>query len=399
MTSRRGRDVRPWCSCLVRRLTWRQVCTRRLRRHALTRPLSDLTEAAAAVSGVHAQVMSAAEVSLGLRTEGVTRRDVREALWTRRELVKTYGPRGTVHLVAALDLPVWCAALSAAPWPTAARPPKIRMTQEQTNLVVTAVDDALGERDLTIEELDAEVVARTGPWAGELVIPAFDTWWPRWRQAIGLAAHRGVLCFGPDRGRRTCYTHPHRWVPGFSGPDPGTGLESLVLEYLRAYGPATADHVAQWLGVPAPPVRALVAGLENRLVPAEVYGVQGWLPEADVEVPEDEANPGVRLLPYFDPYVVGCHPRSSLFPGAAAERALSATGQAGTRPVLLVDGTVAGIWHQRRSGQQLHITVEPFIPLTRGRRRELDGEVEGLGAILEATPTLTIGTVTARSHL
>jgi hypothetical protein len=273
------------------------------------------------------------------------------------------------------------------------------MTPEQTNLVVTAVDDALGQRDLTIEELDAEVVARTGPWAGELVIPAFDTWWPRWRQAIGLAAHRGVLCFGPDRGRRTCYTHPHRWVPGFSGPDPGTGLESLVLEYLRAYGPATADHVAQWLGVPAPPVRSLVAGLENRLVPAEVDGVQGWLPEADVEVPEDEANPGVRLLPYFDPYVVGCHPRSSLFPGAAAERALSATGQAGTRPVLLVDGTVAGIWHQRRSAHQLHITVEPFIPLSRGRRRELDGEVEGLGAILEATPTLTIGTVTARSHL
>ena len=351
------------------------------------------------MSGVHAQVMSAAEVALGLRTDGVTRRDVREALWTRRELVKTYGPRGTVHLVAALDLPVWCAALSAAPWPTAARPPKIRMTQEETDLVVTAVDDALGQRDLTVEELDAEVVARTGPWAGEPVIPGFDSWWPRWRQAIGLAAHRGVLCFGPDRGRRTCYTHPRRWVPGFSGPDPGTGLERLVLEYLRGYGPATGDHVAQWLGVRASPVRALFAGLEDRLVPAEVDGVQGWLPEADGEIPEDEASPGVRLLPYFDPYVVGCHPRSWLFPGAAAERALSATGQAGTRPVLLVDGTVAGIWHQRRSGNRVHITVEPFVRLTRGGRRELDDEVEGLGAILEATPTLTIGTVAARSHL
>jgi hypothetical protein len=383
----------------VRRLTWREVCAQRLRRHGLVLPVSGLTEAAAAVCGVHAQVMSAAEVALGLRTEGVTRRHVQGALWTRRELVKTYGPRGTVHLVAARDLPVWCGALSAAPWPAAARPPGIRMTQEQTDLVVSAVDDALGQRDLTVEELDGEIVARTGPWAGERVIPGFDAWWPRWRQAIAVAAYRGVLCFGSDRARRTCYTHPRRWVPDFKGPDPRTGLESLVVEYLRAYGPATADHVAQWLGVPAPPMRAVVAALDDRLVPVEVDGVQGWLADADGEEPDDAADPGVRLLPYFDPYVVGCHPRSSLFPGAAAERALSTTGQAGTRPVLLVDGTVAGIWHQRRSGRQVHLTVEPFTELTPGRRRELDAEVERLGAILEATPTLTIGAVTARSHL
>jgi hypothetical protein len=350
------------------------------------------------VSGVHAQVMSAAEVALGLRTEGVTRRDVREALWTRRDLVKTYGPRGTVHVVAALDLPVWCAALSAAPW-SAARSPRIRMTEEQTDLVVSAVDDALMQGDRTVEELDAEVVARTGAWAGELVIPGFDAWWPRWRQAIGLAAHHGVLCFGPDRGRRTCYTHPRRWVPGFDGPDRTTGLESLVLEYLRAYGPATPDHVAQWLGVPAAPVRALVARLDDRLVPVEVDGVQQWAPDADCEVPDDEAGAEVRLLPYFDPYVVGCHPRSSLFPGSVAERVLSGTGQAGTRPVLLIQGTVAGIWHQRRSGYRVHLTVEPFIRLTDRQGRELDDEAARLGAILEATPTLTIGTVTAGSHL
>ena len=128
-------------------MTWREVCARRLRRHALAVPVSGLPAAAAAVCGVHAQVMSAAEVALGLRTEGVTRRDVREALWTRRELVKTYGPRGTVHLVAARDLPVWCAALAAAPWPAAARPPGIRMTEDQTDLVVSAIDDALGQRD------------------------------------------------------------------------------------------------------------------------------------------------------------------------------------------------------------------------------------------------------------
>ena len=60
---------------------------------------------------------------------------------------------------------------------------------------------------------------------------------------------------------------------------------------------------------------------------------------------------GVRLLPYFDAYVVGCQPRELLFPGRAAERAL-AGGQAGNYQVLLIDGVVAGVWHQRRSGRR-----------------------------------------------
>jgi uncharacterized protein YukE len=377
-------------------VTWARASARRLSRHGLVEPLPTSAAAARAVCGVHAQVMSAAEVALGVRASGVTRRSVREALWTRRELVKTYGPRGTVHLVPAEQLPTWCGALASAPWTTTNRPPAMRMTDEQTDRVVAAVDDALAEGDRTVEELDGEVAARVGSWAGDLVIPAFDGWWPRWRQAIGTAAYRGVLCFGPDRGRRTCYTHPRRWVPGFDGPD-AAGLPDLVLAYLGSYGPATAHHLAQWLGVPAPRVRALMREMADRLVEVELDGVPAFLPDGDAEVPEGPAR-GLRLLPYFDPYVVGCHPRSSLFPGPAAERALT-RGQAGTRPVLLVDGTVAGFWHQRLSGRKVHVTVEPFGGLTAGRRRALDGEVARLGAILEATPTLTIGAVAARSHL
>jgi hypothetical protein len=38
------------------------------------------------------------------------------------------------------------------------------------------------------------------------------------------------------------------------------------------YGAATAGHVPQWLGVPAPPVGILAARLDVRLVPVEVDG-------------------------------------------------------------------------------------------------------------------------------
>lgn len=66
---------------------------------------------------------------------------------------------------------------------------------------------------------------------------------------------------------------------------------------------------------------------------------------------------------------------------------------------MLVDGIVAGVWHQRRSGRKIHITVEPFAKLTAKRRKELDAQVQRIGEVLEGKPAMTIGTVTARSHL
>jgi hypothetical protein len=66
--------------------------------------------------------------------------------------------------------------------------------------------------------------------------------------------------------------------------------------------------------------------------------------------------------------------------------------------VLLVDGVVGGVWHQRRSGRNLAITVEPLRELTATQRRQLEDEVELVGAVMEAKPTLAVGTVTVGPH-
>ena len=85
-------------------------------------------------------------------------------------------------------------------------------------------------------------------------------------------------------------------------------------------------------------------------------------------------------------------------PGTTATRALTPAGQAGNYPVLLVDGVVGGVWHQRRSGRRLAITVEPLRELTAPQRRQLGNEADLVGAVMEATATLTVGTVTVGAH-
>ncbi|MFF2039272.1 winged helix DNA-binding domain-containing protein [Kitasatospora sp. NPDC058170] len=375
-------------------LTWPQVCARRLARHGLAAPLPGGPAAVAgAACGAHAQVMSAAELSIGLRMAGGTRADVRRALWEEHSLVKTFGPRGTVHLLPTADLPLWTGALAAVPCTRGAVPEKMRMTDEQTELVVTAIAEALADAELTADELSEAVIAATGPWAGDLVMPAFQGFWPRWRQALPLAAARGALCFGPDRGRKTTYTNPHRMLPGFTPAEPQAALSWLLRSYLYAYGPATPEHFARWLAAPTRWVEQLFT---DDLVPVRLEGTTAWLSAGDTDFPPAEPT-GLRLLPYFDAYTVGCHPRELVFPGPAATRALN-RGQAGNYPVLLIDGTVAGVWHQRRTGRRLHLTVEPLAELTAQHLADLDAQAARIGEVLEATPELTIGPVSTGPH-
>jgi Winged helix DNA-binding domain len=380
-------------------LTWRGVTARRMARHALTEPATDLGPAgiAGVLCGAHAQVPSAAELSIGRRIAGATRADVQRALWAERTLVKTFGPRGTIHLLPAADLPMWTGALSALPSSVPAHPEGVRFRPGQAEEVLAAIGGALADAELTVDELTEAIADRAGPWAVLRTMDAFGDKWPRWRQLTSTAAHRGMLCFGPDRGRKVTYTSPHRWRPGFRPADGDAALRTLVTRYLYAYGPATPRHFARWLGIPPRYAAGVFSHLAGDLERVELDGEPAWTVAGDTGTPS-RPHRGIRLLPYFDAYVVAGQPRERLYPGAAAARALTPAGQAGNYPVLLVDGVVGGVWHQRRSGRKLAITVEPLRELTAAQLRQLDDEAGLVGEVMEAATTLTVGTVTAGAH-
>ena len=317
---------------------------------------------------------------------------MRRALWEKRSLVKTFGPRRTVHLLPAADRPVWTGALSAVASPK--HPDGIRFTPGQAEEVI---GDALADAELTVGELTEAIADRAGQWAVEQTMEAFGGKWPRRRQLTSAAAHRGMLCSGPSRGRNVTYTSPRRWLPEFRPAEADAALRALVIRYLHAYGPATPQHFARWLGIPARHATGVFGELTGELERVEVDGEPAWNVAGDDKTPP-EPHRGIRLLPYFDAYVVGCQPRERLYPGPAASRALTPAGQAGNYPVLLVDGVVGGVWHQRLSGRKLAITVEPVRELTAAQRRQLDDEAQLVGSVVEAAVTLTVGTVTVGPH-
>jgi hypothetical protein len=96
--------------------TFAKAAAWRVQRHHLGRraPAGAMLAVASRICGLHAQVLSTAELALWARVEDLPRRWVTRALWEERTLVKTWAMRGTLHLLPASELPEWHAALGTS---------------------------------------------------------------------------------------------------------------------------------------------------------------------------------------------------------------------------------------------------------------------------------------------
>src|SRR6202035_2552938 len=172
------------------------------------------------------------------------------------------------------------------------------------------------------------------------------------------AAALGVICSGPRMGRDDSFVLLDDWVPRSSGPSGDAALAELARRYFPAYGPAGAADFAAWSGLRQPVTRAAMAaiGSEPGEFPRSVPGLCTLGPAAVVH---DIARPDVRLLGHFDTYLLGYRRREHLG-GPDAEAWIHDGGGGWIRPVICVDGWIAGGWRLDQARGDLEIKVMPF---------------------------------------
>ncbi len=376
-------------------LTWEELVARRARRnHLLERaPADRLADVASDVCGLQAQLLPAAELGVAARVAGVTRAEVRAALWERRSLVKAYSIRGTIHVHAAADVPLFFAAVRAVAWwrePAWLRARGLRL--EQVDEVTNAARDALDGRALTYRELEAEIVKRIGAWAAAPVPerPFGQENWGVWRQL--LSTQEGPICFGPNRGREVALVRADQWIAGWRDVDPDDALREVLRRYLRAYGPAMPAEFAHWFHMQPASVRRLVDSMADELAEVDVEGFRGWILAADAAARPPEPAASVRLLPDYDCYTIGSHPpgpqRKRLIPEESGTRVFG--GGAGPFASLVIDGRVAGVWRRRASGRRLRVHVEPFGRIAAAVERQINVEAERIAAFLGSDAEVTL---------
>jgi winged helix DNA-binding protein len=158
----------------------------------------------------------------------------------------------------------------------------------------------------------------------------------------------------------------------------------LARRYLAGYGPATAQDLAAWSGLPATTARRAFDLLAGELV--EVPSAVGPLVTLANGTPPGDQPP--RLLGHFDAYLLGYRDRDLILDTAYAKRVRAGGGM--IAPAVLVDGRVVGTWRLTR-GSRAEAIVEPFTTLPRGSRAGLHAEADDLARFLGTDLALTIG--------
>jgi len=94
----------------------------------------------------------------------------------------------------------------------------------------------------------------------------------------------------------------------------------------------------------------------------------------------DLKRPVIRLLPYFDTFLLGHKERDHLV--AIENKPSVYRAQGWIAPVVLVNGRVVGVWEHTRSGDHLQVKVRKFTSLSRASVSGIQEEVRDLGRFL-----------------
>ena len=276
---------------------------------------------------VQAQDFASVPLALRARSRGLELRDVYAAL-DSGELVISWLNRGTLHLVCRDDYP-WLHALTA---PTVKTANARRLAEEgvtDPGRGVRAIAKALGDGPLLRKAIGERIGAMGAALTHLLLAATLD----------------GLIVRGPVRGKEQTFilTRDHLGAPPKVNRD--NALEELARRYFVGHAPATDADLAYWSGLP---LRAVRAGAQRAGIPR------------DGRVTPREAGDSRRLLPPFDPYILGWKDRSFAIPDALRKRVVPGGGM--FRAVVLVGGRVVGTWSRA------------------GGRVAIDGPADGLQA-------------------
>lgn len=343
------------------------------------------------MGGAQAQLLSAAHLALWARVRDLRPENV-DAAARSRTFVKAWCMRRTLHLVPSEDLAIFIRGSARRAEREVrrflGRGASERVLEELIAATLGALDRPLSGPEL-VDRVSRSLGLpvrrmRWGGWGSDAKIPGVGVGrlTVPVRHLLHLVAARGVVCSGPSRGTAPTFVRADAWVPRWRDVAREDAEDELLRRYLRAFGPATAADFAVWTGMALSDARAIWRRQEAGLAPVSVEGWPAAVFRTDLrrlKAARSEPLP-VRLLPYFDSYLLGHKAREHLVALRHHKTVYSKAGW--IAPVVLVDGRVAGVWAYARERNRLLVRVTRFAAVSARTAARIREEAERLGRFL-----------------
>ncbi|KAA9155045.1 winged helix DNA-binding domain-containing protein [Amycolatopsis acidicola] len=350
-----------------------QMLAYRVAAHGLHRETTDVASLAVFGLGLQSTQRDTAAVSIAARLNGTV---TEESLGEDPRFVLAWTHRGAPHFHRAAELAEVTAAL--VPLDEADAMARMQWQRKQVEAAGMGAREGLFAAARAIRQVvDKPMTKGAVSTAVTKIVPGGLSYFCRGcdtvhilEQVMRLAAiHGGArlepgafpATLAPVAGRGRLRTKPDV-----------AAATSVVEEYLRLHGPATASEAAGFVGTTATKAKEMWPadlaevrfGGRRAFVPVDALGLLENPPEPDV----------VRLLPPWDPFLQS-RDRATLVPDKARQKEVwKILGNPGA---LLVEGELAGTWRTKGSGRKrLDFTVSPFWTLPPPARKAAEEEAE-----------------------
>lgn len=316
------------------------------------------------LGAVQAQDFMGGKWAIGRRLQNCSEAAIHTAI-TKKEIVRTWPMRGTLHFVSPTDIRWMIRLLAVRMIPRMAPRLKQLELDDQTlkkgsELLVSMLQ---GGNSKTREEIYTEFESHGIHSANQ-----------RGLHIIGKAAHDGLVCFGAPVGKQQTFVLIDEWLPKSKEYSREESLGMLADRYFTSHGPATLADFVWWTGLSVGDARESVEIAKSSLSEMRIGNISYWVGRNAPS--SSRATEGILLLPPFDEYLVGYKDRRFALEQSHDAKSESAI-QYLLSPTVISSGSVVGLWRREMKTETVVITVSPFRPLTNKEKQSLREDATG----------------------
>ena len=352
------------------------------------------------MAGAQAQILLAGQMSIWARMSGVSFSNVDSAIWNDRTLVRAWAMRRTMFLLPSSQLAIFVRGTTRrAAYHFRYALSRIGSRQKLDKLL-DALLEALKE-PRTRSDL-AEILSNShgfkvkskagGGWGNKRPVPwveVGDASIPV-GQLLHVIAARDIICSGPGDGNESTYVRADKWIPRWKDMAVEQAEGELLGKYLRAFGPATLADFALWAGMYVRDAKEIWNREAENLVPVDVEGWTASIMRSDLDQLQkmEMDEPNVRLLPYFDSFLLGHKSHRNIVDEENRKKIYR--NQGWVSPVVLVNGRAQGVWSHEQDKGGLKVRIIPFKRIPGSLLKRIREEASDLGCFLESPTVKTI---------
>jgi hypothetical protein len=296
------------------------------------------------MGAIQAQDYEMAKWAVGVRLPTSTNRSV-EAAISRGEILRTHLLRPTWHFVSAEDI-YWMLALSA---------PGIKASIRSREKDLELTGSVLAQSDAVIEKaLQGGKHLTRAELQSALENAGIATGRNRLSHFLLRSELDGIACSGEVKAGKQTYALLEQRAPRTAPIPKEEAIAKLAKTYFMSRGPATLQDFVWWSGLSTAEAKQGLETVKADFLSETIRGSTYWFfGSSPIPSPHDGC---VYFLPAYDEFILSYADRSAALQFEDLNKAVSNNGI--FRPVIVVDGQVAGIW--KRTIKNDKVSVETF---------------------------------------